>query len=141
MLKHIKFLPTALVFLTLAARLVTCISTPPASKNVETIETCNDSEVIIQPDYEELLALGPFWGASMHEQLQDWSVYNYSSEEFKARNSIVRAGDKIYDPLSFKGAPNDSYGMKKSGIAGGILNYYTDTRWIAIAFYLSTEVA
>lgn len=43
--------------------------------------------------------------------LQDWSFYNYSSKKGYARNSIVRWGGKIYDPLSFKGGENDVYGM------------------------------
>jgi hypothetical protein len=46
------------------------------------------------------------------EKLKDWSYYNYSSNEWHARDSLVRNGDKIYDPLSFKGAENDTYGTK-----------------------------
>lgn len=43
-------------------------------------------------------------------KLKDWSYYNYSSNEWHARDSLVRGGDKIYDPLSFKGGVNDTYG-------------------------------
>jgi hypothetical protein len=42
--------------------------------------------------------------------LKDWSYYNYSSLDTHARNSYVRWGGKFYDPLSFKGGENDSYG-------------------------------
>jgi hypothetical protein len=42
--------------------------------------------------------------------LKDWSYYNYSSNVAHARNSYVRWGGKFYDPLSFRGGENDSYG-------------------------------
>lgn len=42
--------------------------------------------------------------------LHDWSVYNYSTEEWKASSSVVRSGAKTYDPLSFANGHNDTYG-------------------------------
>ncbi|CAN8097813.1 unnamed protein product [Discula destructiva] len=51
---------------------------------------------------------------------RDWSYYNYSSDEARARNSLVKYNQRLYDPLSFKGGYNDTYAM---------------------SFYLSTEVA
>ena len=44
-------------------------------------------------------------------RLKDWSYYNYSSKEYHARSSIVKWGGKIYDPLSFKGTENDTFGI------------------------------
>jgi len=43
-------------------------------------------------------------------ELKDWSFCNYSSEDWCARRSIVEWGGKTYDPLSFKGGINNTYG-------------------------------
>lgn len=50
------------------------------------------------------------------EKLKDWSYCNYSSKERCAMSSLVSWGGKLYDPLSFKGAENDSYGKHCSKI-------------------------
>lgn len=42
---------------------------------------------------------------------EDWSHYRYSSVESKAGYSLVKYDGKLYDPLSFKGGFNDTYGM------------------------------
>jgi hypothetical protein len=41
------------------------------------------------------------------ENLKDWGDSNYS---WPARYSVVRLGDKVYDPVSFKGGENNSFG-------------------------------
>jgi hypothetical protein len=46
------------------------------------------------------------------KSLKDWSYYNYSSNVAHARNSYVRWDGKFYDPLSFRGGENDSYGKQ-----------------------------
>jgi hypothetical protein len=51
---------------------------------------------------------------SYSEKLYNWSYCNYSSKEGCARGSVVRWGGKYYDPLSFKGAENDTYGKLHS---------------------------
>jgi hypothetical protein len=48
---------------------------------------------------------------SESDALKDWSVYNYTSDAWLARKCVVRWGGKTYDPLSFKGNENDTYGM------------------------------
>jgi hypothetical protein len=62
-----------------------------------------------------------YWYYSDTDKLKDWSVYNYSDDYWSARKSVVRRGDKTYDPLSFKGQ-NNSYGMfyMNKHIASGI---------------------
>jgi hypothetical protein len=72
------------------------------------------------------------------EKLQDWSYCNYSSKEWCARSSITKWGGKYYDPLSFKGGENDTYGK----------NHLSIPHWSsanvaakAVALHLSTEVA
>ena len=44
--------------------------------------------------------------------MKDWSYYNYSSVESFARDSVVRWNGTFYDPLSFKGGANDSFGKE-----------------------------
>ena len=51
-----------------------------------------------------------FYGA----HLKDWSFFNYSSKPYHARSSIVNWGGKSYDPLSFKGGENDTYGLLRT---------------------------
>ena len=43
---------------------------------------------------------------------KDWSYYNYSSINWHARDSVVRWNGTFYDPLSFKGGANDSFGKE-----------------------------
>lgn len=43
-------------------------------------------------------------------KLKDWRSCNYSSEEHCTRDSIVRMGNNSYDPMSFRGGENDTYG-------------------------------
>jgi hypothetical protein len=51
---------------------------------------------------------------SSSEKLWDWSYCNYSSKEGCTRGSVVKRGGKNCDPLSFKGAGNDTYGRLHS---------------------------
>ena len=51
---------------------------------------------------------------SYTRSLKDWSHCNYSSRMDCAAVSVVRWDGKFYDPLSFKGVKNDSYGTQYS---------------------------
>jgi hypothetical protein len=67
----------------------------------------------VQDPFEESYD-NPTWryvDAYDRSQLKDWGFYNYSSDERYARRSIVEWGGKTYDPLSFKGGMNNTYGM------------------------------
>ncbi|KAE9375983.1 hypothetical protein N431DRAFT_208856 [Stipitochalara longipes BDJ] len=83
-------------------------------------------ESTVTGNYTDEEWVGELWDGyrpdswSYTRSLKDWSHCNYSSKHGCPEVSVVRWGGKFYDPLSFKGAENDSY---------------------AIAFHLSTEVA
>lgn len=51
---------------------------------------------------------------SYTRSLKDWSHCYYSSKQWCAFPSVVRWGGKFYDPLSFKGTEDDSYGTYRT---------------------------
>ena len=66
--------------------------------------------------------------------LNYWSYFNYSS--FYARQSIVKWGGKVYDPLSFKGGENNQFGTYFPLASGAYIN-----QAVAVAFHLDREIA
>jgi hypothetical protein len=92
---------------------VLCASSSAATQTptpeAEIIENNYGSEY-----YENLLAEETGSWLSTSDRLKDWSHCNYSSKETCARSSLVRVGTKLYDPMSFKGAENDTYGKQYS---------------------------
>jgi hypothetical protein len=101
------FFLLALVFSVLAAT--------PESEPQSTLANNNTDEPWVEEPWVVELWDGhrpDSW--SYTRSLKDWSHCNYSSKQWCAATSVVRWGGKFYDPLSFKGAENDSYGKHLS---------------------------
>jgi len=91
---------------------------------VEVSQNSNETRYEEETSYEQVQDPfedsydNPTWryvDAYDRSQLKDWGFYNYSSDERYARRSIEEWGGKTYDPLSFKGGMNNTYGMYIQG--------------------------
>lgn len=69
-----------------------------------------DTEIELLPEFESLESQISDNTQSRRNTPPDWSSCNYSSDSRCTWGTVVRYSNKTYDPITFKGGYNDSFG-------------------------------